>query len=135
VYALGRDGLLPTFTAGVNTGGTPVAALLLTVGAAGLLVLAGSFERLLAIGAVLYVLLPLSGLAALAALRMQQPELARPFQCWLYPLTPLVVGSVSMGFLVATALSDPLNTFIAAALAALGLLTFLWPQEVSRSTP
>jgi APA family basic amino acid/polyamine antiporter len=135
VYALGRDGLLPTFTAGVNTGGTPVAALLLTVGAAGLLVVAGSFERLLAIGAVLYVLLPLSGLAALAALRMQQPELARPFRCWLYPLTPLVVGSVSMGFLVATAISDPLNTFIAAALAALGLLTFLWPQEVSRSTP
>jgi APA family basic amino acid/polyamine antiporter len=135
VYGLGRDGLLPTFTAGVNNGGTPVAALLLTVGAAGLLVLAGSFERLLAIGAVLYVLLPLSGLAALAALRVQQPELARPFQCWLYPLTPLVVGAASMGFLVATALSDPLNTFIAAALAALGLLILLRPLEVSRSTP
>jgi hypothetical protein len=42
---------------------------------------------------------------------------------------------VSMGFLVATALSDPLNTFIAAALAALGLLTLLRPLEVSRSTP
>jgi APA family basic amino acid/polyamine antiporter len=135
VYALGRDGLLPRFTAGVNNGGTPVAALLLTVGAAGLLVLAGSFERLLAIGAVLYVLLPLSGLAALAALRMQQPELARPFRCWLYPLTPLVVGAVSMGFLVATALNDPLNTFFAAALAALGLLTLLRPLEASRSTP
>jgi APA family basic amino acid/polyamine antiporter len=135
VYALGRDGLLPKFTAGVNPGGTPVAALLLTLGTAGLLVLAGSFERLLAIGAALYVLLPLSGLAALAALRVQQPELARPFQCWLYPLTPLVVGAVSIGFLVATALSDPLNTFIAAALAALGLLTLLRPLEVSRSTP
>jgi APA family basic amino acid/polyamine antiporter len=125
VYALGRDGLLPTFTAGVNTGGTPVAALLLTVGAAGLLVLAGSFERLLAIGAVLYVLLPLSGLAALAALRMQQPELARPFQCWLYPLTPLVVGGISIAFLVATSIGDPLSSLIAAGLAALGLVALL----------
>jgi APA family basic amino acid/polyamine antiporter len=125
VYALGRDGLLPTFTAGVNTGGTPVAALLLTVGAAGLLVLAGSFERLLAIGAVLYVLLPLSGLAALAALRMQQPELARPFRCWLYPLTPLVVGGISIAFLVATSIGDPLSSLIAAGLAALGLVTLL----------
>jgi APA family basic amino acid/polyamine antiporter len=125
VYALGRDGLLPTFTAGVNTGGTPVAALLLTVGAAGLLLLAGSFERLLAIGAVLYVLLPLSGLAALAALRMQQPELARPFRCWLYPLTPLVVGGISIAFLVATSIGDPLSSLIAAGLAALGLVALL----------
>jgi APA family basic amino acid/polyamine antiporter len=125
VYALGRDGLLPTFTAGVNTGGTPVAALLLTVGAAGLLVLAGSFERLLAIGAVLYVLLPLSGLAALAALRMQQPDLARPFRCWLYPLTPLVVGGISIAFLVATSIGDPLSSLIAAGLAALGLVALL----------
>jgi APA family basic amino acid/polyamine antiporter len=125
VYALGRDGLLPQFTAGVNNGGTPVAALLLTVGAAGLLVLAGSFERLLAIGAVLYVLLPLSGLAALAALRMQQPKLERPFQCWLYPLTPLVVGSISIAFLVATSISDPLSSLIAAGLAALGLVALL----------
>jgi APA family basic amino acid/polyamine antiporter len=125
VYALGRDGLLPRFTAGVNSGGTPVAALLLTVGAAGLLVLAGSFERLLAIGAVLYVLLPLSGLAALAALRMQQPQLARPFRCWLYPLTPVVVGGISIAFLVATCIGDPLSSFIAAGLAALGLVALL----------
>jgi APA family basic amino acid/polyamine antiporter len=125
VYALGRDGLLPRFTAGVNNGGTPVPALLLTVGAAGLLVLAGSFERLLAIGAVLYVLLPLSGLAALAALRMQQPELARPFHCWLYPLTPLVVGGISIAFLVATSIGDPLSSLIAAGLAALGLVALL----------
>jgi APA family basic amino acid/polyamine antiporter len=125
VYALGRDGLLPRFTAGVNTGGTPVPALLLTAGAAGLLVLAGSFERLLAIGAVLYVLLPLSGLAALAALRVHQPELARPFKCWLYPLTPLVVGGISIAFLVATSIGDPLSSLIAAGLAAMGLVALL----------
>jgi APA family basic amino acid/polyamine antiporter len=89
------------------------------------LVLAGSFERLLAIGAVLYVLLPLSGLAALAALRMQQPELARPFRCWLYPLTPLVVGGISIAFLVAASIGDPLSSLIAAGLAALGVVGLL----------
>ena len=135
LYGLARDGLLPPFVAGVNTGGTPVAALLLTAGGAGLLVLGGSFERLLAIGAVLYVLLPLSGLLALATLRVQQPELDRPFRCWLYPLTPLVVGSISTGFLVATAKADPLNTVIAASLAAMGMLTWLRLPEPSPSTP
>jgi len=47
LYGLGRDGLLPGFLAGVNGGGTPVAALLITAGGAAALVLAGSFERLL----------------------------------------------------------------------------------------
>jgi len=102
-----------------------VAAWLLTAGAAGLLVLGGSFERLLAIGAVLYVLLPLSGLMALASLRVQQPELDRPFRCWLYPLTPLVVGSISIAFLVATCIGDPLNSVIAVALAGLGCVALL----------
>ena len=125
LYGLARDGLLPPFVAGVNTGGTPVAALLLTAGAAGLLVLGGSFERLLAIGAVLYVLLPLSGLLALAALRVQQPELDRPFRCWLYPVTPMVVGSISIAFLVATCIGDPLNSLIAVALAGLGCVALL----------
>ena len=92
-------------------------------------------ERLLAIGAVLYVLLPLSGLLALATLRVQQPELDRPFRCWLYPLTPLVVGSISAGFLVATAKADPLNTVIAASLAAMGMLIWLRLPEPSPSTP
>jgi APA family basic amino acid/polyamine antiporter len=127
LYGLGRDGLLPKFTARVNNGGTPVAALLLTAGAAGLMALTGSFERLLAIGAVLYVLLPLSGLAALAALRIQQPELERPFRCWLYPITPIVVGSISVVFLVATSIEDPGNSVIAVALAGLGLVTLLHP--------
>ncbi|MFZ9851079.1 MAG: APC family permease, partial [Vulcanococcus sp.] len=85
LYGLGRAGLLPAFTTGVNPGGTPVAALLLTSGAAGLLVLTGSFEQLLAMGAVLYVGLPLAGVAALVALRRREPELARPFRCWAYP--------------------------------------------------
>ena len=125
LYGLARDGLLPPFVAGVNSGGTPVPALLLTAGAAGLLVLGGSFERLLAIGAVLYVLLPLSGLMALATLRVQQPELDRPFRCWLYPLTPLVVGSISIAFLVATCIGDPLNSVIAVALAGLGCVALL----------
>jgi APA family basic amino acid/polyamine antiporter len=89
--------------------------------------LTGSFERLLAIGAVLYVLLPLSGLAALAALRIQQPELERPFRCWLYPITPIVVGSISVVFLVATSIEDPGNSVIAVALAGLGLVTLLHP--------
>lgn len=121
LYGLGRAGLLPAFTTGVNPGGTPEAALLLTSGAASLLLLAGSFEQLLAMGAVLYVALPLAGVAALVALRRREPELARPFRCWAYPLPPLLIATVSLAFLAGAALNAPLTCLAAAALAGLAL--------------
>jgi APA family basic amino acid/polyamine antiporter len=88
-------------------------------------VLAGTFERLLGIGAFLYVLLPLSGLAALIQLRLDQPDLQRPFRCWGYPLTPLLVGLVSLGFLAGSLLSDPGNSLLALGIAATGALAAL----------
>lgn len=55
--------------------------------------MAGSFERLLSLGSVLYVGLPLVGIASLMALRQREPELPRPFRCWGYPLPPLLIGA------------------------------------------
>jgi APA family basic amino acid/polyamine antiporter len=131
LYGLGRDGLLPPFTTGVNSGGTPVPALLITAGSAGLLVLAGSFERLLGMGAFLYVGLPLVGIAALFRLRRHEPELPRPFRSWAYPLTPLLVGGVSLAFLLGALCSDTLNSLLALALVATGAL----PALLHRPTP
>ena len=125
LFGLGRAGLLPPFTATLNAGGTPSTALLLTSGTGALLVLAGSFDRLLGLGAVLYVSLPLAGIASLMVLRLREPELPRPFRCWAYPLPPLLVGAVSVAFLVGMAVNDPLLCATAATLVALG-----WPLSV-----
>jgi len=120
LFGLSRDGLLPSAMAEVNGGGTPAIALLITSTAAAALVLAGSFERLLAMGAVLYVSLPLAGIAALLALRRQEPDLPRPFRTWGYPLTPLLVAAVSLAFLVGTAVGDWVDSLAALVLVALG---------------
>jgi len=74
---------------------------------------------------VFYVALPLSGLAALVALQLQQPDRPRPFRCWGYPITPVVVGVVSLAFLVAAAISEPKDFLIAVGLAAFGSLLSL----------
>jgi APA family basic amino acid/polyamine antiporter len=121
LYGLGRDGLLPALTSQVSAGGTPTAALLLTSGASALLVLVGSFQQLLALGALLYVSLPLAGIAALLALRWREPDLPRPFRSWAYPLPPLLVAAVSLAFLIAATASDPPIALAAAALVALAL--------------
>ena len=120
LYGLSSTGLLPVPALGeVNSGGTPAPALLLTAAAAAALVLLGNFERLLAMGAVLYVSLPLIGMAALLALRRQEPELPRPFRCWGYPLTPLLIATGSLAFVLATVATDPLSSLAALALASL----------------
>jgi APA family basic amino acid/polyamine antiporter len=121
LYGLAESGLLPLpALAGVNSGGTPATGLLLTAASAAALVLVGSFERLLAMGAVLYVGLPLVGMASLLALRLQEPALPRPFGCWGYPLTPLLIAAGSLAFVLAAVTADPLSSLAALALALAG---------------
>ena len=129
LYGLSRDRLMPAFLTEVNSGGTPVAALLLTSGCAALLVLAGSFDHLLGMGAFLYVGLPLSGIAAQFQLRRQQPNLPRPFLSWGYPLTPALVGAGSLAFLIGALASDTADSLLALALVGLGAIAGeLWRQ-------
>jgi APA family basic amino acid/polyamine antiporter len=120
LFGLSRDQMMPAFLSQVNNGGTPVAALLLTSGSAALLVLMGSFDHLLGMGAFLYVGLPLSGIAAQIWLRRHQPELSRPFLTWGYPFTPLAVGTASMAFLIGVMVSDPTDSVLATILVVAG---------------
>ena len=122
LFGLSRDQLMPAALSGVNPGGTPTAALLVTSACAGLLVLTGSFDHLLGIGAFLYVGLPLSGIASQLWLRRQQPELPRPFQSWGYPVTPWLVGMGSLAFLIGALISDTGDSLLALALLGLGAI-------------
>jgi APA family basic amino acid/polyamine antiporter len=134
LYGLGRDGLLPAASAAVNDGGTPLTALLITSGSAALLVGFGSFERLLGMGAFLYVGLPLAGVAALLRLRQREPDLPRPFRSWGYPLTPLLVGAVSLTFLLGSLWSDRRDSLLALALVALcSLPVLLQPRPATEA--
>jgi APA family basic amino acid/polyamine antiporter len=120
LFGLSRDRLIPVFLSRVNRVGTPVAAMLLTSASAALLILMGSFNHLLGMGACLYVALPLSGIAAQIWLRLHQPELPRPFLTWGYPLTPWVAGAGSIAFLIGAMGSDPTDSALAAALVVTG---------------
>ena len=129
LFGLSRDRLMPAWLSQVNQGGTPTAALLLTSGSAALLVLVGSFDHLLGMGAFLYVGLPLSGIAAQIQLRRQQPDLPRPFLSWGYPVTPWLVGAGSLAFLVGAVISDTADSLLALALVGLGALAGeLWQR-------
>lgn len=128
LFGLARDGLFAPPLAWVHPRGTPLPALLLTTATASLLVLLGDFELLLALSAFFYVALCGSGVVALLWLRLSKPQLARPFQVWGWPLTPLIVLAGSLTFLLAALVEDRQRSAWALLLIAAG-----WPaQQLSR---
>lgn len=77
--AMAQDGMLPKWLARQNSRGVPVTATLAcAVGWA--LALGFSFERLISIDLILYGGSLILEFAALAVLRVREPELARPFR-------------------------------------------------------
>jgi APA family basic amino acid/polyamine antiporter len=120
LFGLSRDGLFPSKVTFVNRGGTPAVALLLSTLVAILLVVSGTFERLLAMSAFFYVTIYTTGFVSLFVLRKREPELPRPFKAWGYPWTTLIVLVGSMIFLFSAVISDTTNSIYAVLLIAIG---------------
>jgi APA family basic amino acid/polyamine antiporter len=125
IFAMARDGLLFKKAADLNEGGTPAIALVISIICGVPLILLGSFETLLAINPFTFILLYLSGFAALIVLRRREPELERPFRAWGYPWTTIIVMIGSAAFLIGAVLGDTMNAFYAVVLIAVSYPLYL----------
>jgi len=119
LFSMSRDGLLPPDVASVNRGGTPSLALFLCAMVSTVLVLNGSFDTLIAIGAILYVAVYLSGFVSLLVLRRTEPDLARPYRVWWYPWSTVLVILASAGFLLGSVIGDLKHSLFTAVLILL----------------
>jgi len=115
LFALGRARLFWPRAAEVNAGGTPWIALACTTLTGVVLVLSGTFEHLLAMAGVFYVVLYCSAFASLLVLRRKEPDTPRPWRVWGYPWTTLIVLVGGMGFLVGAFVTDMRNSVEALA--------------------
>ena len=116
IFAMGEDRLAPTSCARVNSGGTPNVALMLSAIVAALFLLTGTFERLIALCAFLFVASYAMSFASVFVLRRREPDTARPYRAWGHPWTTALVFVGSVVFLGTTLLSDPGNAAILAVL-------------------
>jgi len=119
LFGMGRDGLAPRWAASVNAGGTPSAALLLTILTSSVLILTGSFETLIAIASFFMLAVHMSGFSALLVLRRRRPDLPRPYKVWFYPWTPLALLVVSGVFFVLFVIADPRHSLVTVLLIGL----------------
>jgi APA family basic amino acid/polyamine antiporter len=119
IHALAQDRLAPATLASVSEGGTPGPALLAGAIATALFLLSGTFERLIAICAFLFVASYSLSFLSVFVLRRREPDTARPYRAWGHPWTTAVVFVASLAFLGATLAADVRSAAIVAALLAL----------------
>jgi APA family basic amino acid/polyamine antiporter len=125
LFAVGRDGLFPD-AARVAPGGTPRIALLVTAGMAALLVLTGRFDDIVGVAAILMASAYCVNYTAVLVLRVREPQMARPFRAWGYPVTTGLVLLGSVAFLVADVHQDPVSAARAAVLLGIAAPVYWW---------
>jgi APA family basic amino acid/polyamine antiporter len=105
--------------------------------AAGLILLLRQFPRVLDYTTFAIVLATMADVAALYALRLRRPGVARPYRAWGYPVVPALY-LVANGAIAASLLwGRPLECLIALVVTASGL-PFLWffaQRERARTPP
>lgn len=126
LYGFSRDGLLVQGAGTVSEGGAPRGALALSSMAVVVIVMSGSFEQIIALYAVLFLVLYVSAFGAVFVLRRREPGLKRPYQATGFPVTTTIVLAGSVMFLVLAAVEDPRSAMIAALFMTGCLPAYAW---------
>ena len=119
------------FTPGarVNAGGTPTTGLLVSVAAAAIFLLSGTYSRVIAITAFLFIANYTFTYLSLFALRRREPDAPRPFRAWGHPWTTGFVLLASIALLGGAVAADTWNS-----LASIALLLISYPLFRAVST-
>ncbi len=122
-FAMARNGVLPALFARVSPTGTPQVALVVTTFIAAVFAASGSYEQLIAIAFPLTISIDIGVNSAAIAMRLREPDLARPFRMPLFPL-PAVLGLIlSVLLLGAVIYEDPFNSLLGlVTIAVIGLI-------------
>lgn len=121
-FAMSRDGILWRGLERVSVSGTPRPSLVVSAIAAGLLLVTGTFDQILALAAFFYVVCYTASFISVFVLRKREPETPRPYKAIGYPWVTgfLVIGSI--GFLIGNVISDTRNSLV-----ELGILIASYP--------
>jgi APA family basic amino acid/polyamine antiporter len=117
IYAMSRDGLLPRIFEGVNRGGSPTAAFLLTAAGSLGLTLSGAFVIVFGLIGTLNGMAAIVIVAALFWLRRREPGLARPFHAIGYPTLPALWLVLQLALFALVAISDRVGVLFAVGLS------------------
>ena len=127
-YAMACDGVIPAcFSETAGRSGTPSNAIVLQSLWASVLILSGSFERLVIYSSTVLMIFSALAVGAVPLLRWQEPNLSRPYRTPLYPFMPGFFALMSI-MIVASAFDErPVEEGVGLATVLAGTpLYLLW---------
>lgn len=127
-YAMASDGVIPAlFLQTARESGTPQQAILLQSVWASVLILSGTFEKLVIYSGVVLMIFSALAVGAVVVLRFRRPELARPYRVPLYPVVPACYVVASALIVTYAVLERPTESGLGVATVMAGVpFYFLW---------
>ncbi len=126
LLAIGRDGFFTQKAALVSAGGTPRVALAVTSLGAATLIMSGTFEEIVAIAAVLFLLVYISTYVGLMVLRRKEPAAPRPYRAFGYPFTTVIVLAGCVALWIAAIMEDWHSALFAGVLLIACVPVYAW---------
>lgn len=126
LYALSVDGLGSRRATGVSKRGTPTGAVAASWAMMSILILAGGFEFLLNMAALLFIAGYFAMVLGVFRMRRLAPAAERPFRAWGFPLTGYVCAAGWMAIALFVGLMDLKSSAYGLGLAAVSVPVFLW---------
>jgi APA family basic amino acid/polyamine antiporter len=138
-YAMARDGLFINSVAALHPRwGTPARAIILQAMVACVLVVLGTFDKIVAYFVFVAVFFVALTVAALFVLRRRpHADGAHPYRTPFYPLTPLLFLALVVALLLLLAGNNPRQAFLGVAVVALGVPVYhlLFRKRFRRARP
>lgn len=136
-FALASDGLFFDQVRRVDPRRrTPAAAIMLVGIWASLFALAGTYAQIMSYVSFVYQLFMALTVAGLIVLRWRAPDLPRPYQVALYPLTPLLYLTILAWYLGSVLLERTAQSLVGIAIVAAGLpFYFHWSRRARHPVP
>lgn len=126
-YAMARDGVFFSFASRLQPKLRTPSGSLVFLGVAGtILALSGTYEQLYSL--FVFALWIFMGLAAIALLRLRwkEPELARPFRAWGYPVTPIVFLLAGIAITGSLLRESPVRSAVGLVVIGAGVPFYYW---------
>ena len=131
---VGRDFYALRFLAQTSPGGVPHVALLLQTAIVLLMMVTLTFDAVLLYAQFAITMCGFLTVLGVIVLRWRRPDLPRPFRCWGYPFTPMVLLAVDIFALSYSARANPLQAGagIGTLLAGIGLYFFVRGGKIAK---
>ena len=130
-YAMASDGLLPTLLTNTSRSTkTPQAAIIMQCAWSSLLILSGTFERLISYSGVVLATFNALTVAALIVLRRKAPNLPRPYRVPLYPWLPCLYIVLIAVVVIYSFIAQPMVSGLGLGTVLAGVpVYFLWTRR------